>query len=207
MIEVGLVNLGSNNLFSINNALKHLDLKVTTLNHYNDYVIFKPDILILPGVGSFPSAMKKIFKEKFDQIIYDHHSKNKPILGICLGAQLLLRSSDEFTKTSGLNLINGDVKSLKDLKVKTPNINWSRLSSRSNKYKNIFDKKYFYHIHSYYINISSNENIIATISIEDNEICVAYKKNNIVGLQFHPEKSGKNGVNLLYTIIHEIFKI
>jgi len=205
MIKVGLLNLGSNNLFSIRNALKKIDINVSNINHLNDYEDLKPDLIILPGVGSFPSAMKKIKKERFDKLIFDHNEKNKPILGICLGAQLMLNKSYEFQPTKGLGLIDGDVKSLKDFNIITPNINWLKTECKNEIYDDIFNNQFFYHVHSFYINPSLKEEVIATVNLGKNEICVAYKKNNIIGLQFHPEKSGKAGINLLDKIINEIF--
>ena len=200
-VKLGIIDLNVNNIFSIYEACKS--------QGYNTKIIDKKlknysfDIVIMPGVGSFNTAMKFIKKNNIDEKIDNYlNKKNKLFFGICLGMQLLFEKSEEFGVTRGLNLIEGEVKKFKETKkLKVPHIGWNNLSTDINK-KNILkvtDKKNkYYFVHSYYC-VPKNKKIISSLTqYQDINFCSSITQNNIVATQFHPEKSGTAGLKILH---------
>ena len=169
--------------------------------------IIESDFLILPGVGSFKQAMSLLNKDNLKYIIKQAVlDKRIPLLGICLGMQILLTKSFEEGKFEGLNLIEGEVvkiKSLKNNKIPIPNINWCNLNFKNNIKENFIEleDKSFYFIHSYMAVTKNIKNTIATAKYKNVNIPSIIKSKNIIGCQFHPEKSGQNGLNFLKKII------
>ena len=150
-LRIGIIDLKINNIFSIFKATQEANFKSKIIEKKENYKNY--DLIILPGVGSFKEAMKKIKKEGIDIKIYDFIDNNsKKLLGICLGMQLLFEKSEEFGNTRGLNLLNGTVKKFKK-KVKTiPHMNWNKIYFGNLDNKSIiktFNKKDFYFVHSY----------------------------------------------------------
>ena len=201
-MTVGIINYGMGNLGSIINAFDFLNYKIEIVEDYKK--IKNYDSLILPGVGAYPKAMSIIKKKFFLNEIKNHVSiKKKKILGICLGMQILLSSSEEKEFTSGLDLIPGKVKllNLKDNPV--PHVGWSQLKYNSDSllFKKIDKRDFYYFDHSYYYSAStSKKNIIAEISYEK-KIAAVISKNNVFGVQFHPEKSQSAGLKLLENFV------
>ena len=196
-ITVGLINLRLNNTFSIINSLNRLGYKVKVIDKQSK---IKTDILILPGVGAFPKAMKYLKATELDKRILEFSEKKYPVVGICLGMQLLFEKSEEFRVTSGLGLLQGCVKKIPLNKSKIPNIGWQQIKIKKNNrlINNKLFNKYFYFIHSYYCKPKIRNEILATTKINNFEFCSSVNKNNIYGMQFHPEKSSTDG--------YEIFK-
>ena len=190
-IKVGIINLGLNNLFSIYNACKFVGYKTKIIDKKNNFKNF--DIIILPGIGSFDVAMKKIQKENIDEKIKQFSfQKNKLIFGICLGMQLLFSKSNEFVNCKGLNLINGEVKKLKkSSKFSIPHMGWNDVLNFNKPYKK------FYFVHSYGCFIKEEVNSHYYTKYGQNKFISVVQKNNILGVQFHPEKSGKSGISFL----------
>lgn len=188
IIDYGLGNLGS-----VKNALDKLGIDSMVSKLTTD--IKKADGLILPGVGSASEGMKNLQKSGLDNVIRGQIEKKKPFLGICLGMQLLLSSSEE-GNTKCLNIIEGKVKKFKtDLKV--PQIGWNQVMNKSTSlFTGIKNNSYFYFVHSYYC---QPKEIQTEIGLTDYGItfCSAFENRNIFGVQFHPEKSGENGLKLL----------
>ncbi len=197
-IHVGIINLGFNNLYSILNSIKDLGYKTSIVNAYSKKI--DHDILILPGVGSYPKAMKYLNNSGLNDKIFDFsEKKNKLIFGICLGMQLLFEESSEFKKTKGLSLIKGTVEKFNSKKLVVPNISWNNLivTNRNKFLKKINNKNYYYFVHSYFCK-PNNKDEIAAFSIYKNfKFCSAIQKRNILGTQFHPEKSGNEGQKIL----------
>lgn len=168
--------------------------------------------LVLPGVGSFPEGMKKLKKYNLDWIIKDYFRQGKPILAICLGFQLLFTSSEEFNFTKGLNIINGKVRSLKNLKTKKiiPNLGWNILEYKKSKTNDLFNhfcsKPSVYFIHSYYVCLQSKNRkyITSSINFGGKEITTSIQYKNLYGVQFHPEKSGKAGIKIIKNFLNKI---
>jgi glutamine amidotransferase len=209
MKKVSVINYGMGNIFSIVSACKKAGLDVRVTNDRDE--ILSSNAIILPGVGSFNSAMNKIKDLKLDLIISEFHKSNRPIIGICLGMQLLFNESDERGKTKGLGLIEGRVSSI-DNKLLNGNkeflnIGWNSIdikikNSLLNQIKN---NSKFYFVHSFLCE-PKNTKIVSSLSqIEGYNFCSSIKFENIEGFQFHPEKSSDNGV-LVYSELKKILK-
>ena len=199
--KIGIVNLGSHNLFSIFQAIKNLNHEVKIINQSKEIKRF--DIIILPGVGTFNNAINLLNSKKMTSEIREFSKKkNKKIIGICLGMQLMLSEGTEFGKKQGLNLIQGDVLKLDKIK---PNIGWKKLELNINKSYNslnaILKKNYFYFVHSFYCKLKDKNLIKAKFDIKKNQYCGIFIKKNLIGIQFHPEKSGEPGLKLLKVIL------
>ena len=196
--KIGIFNLKINNIFSIYEACVAAGFKAYIIDEKNK--ILNYDIIILPGIGSFKKAMKKLnsiyFKENIQNFL---ERKDKLLIGICLGMQLFFTSSEEFGKTSGLNLIEGKVKKIKK-KLIVPHTGWNKII-KSKKDNFFFKKEYsqemFYFTHSFVCVPNHKENVIGKTNYNGFEFCSVVRKNNILGMQFHPEKSAKNGINLI----------
>ncbi len=188
-------NLG--NITSIQRALSFLGYKSVITN--DPEKILRSNKIILPGVGAFPTAMQYLKKYNLIDAINETVKKGNDILGICLGMQLLMQFSDEFKKTEGLSFIDGEVNSINDMfsnKIKLPCIGWYRLNKvrDDNLLKNIDNDQWYYFVHSFMVNCKNKKNVIADYSISNVAITAIIKKNNVIGLQFHPENSGKEGL-------------
>ena len=196
--KILLLDLGLNNIFSIYNALS-LFGRVSILNNYdNNFKKLKFDFIVIPGVGSFNQAMSILRKTKLNNLILDSYHNNKKILGICLGFQLLFTKSYEFGINKGLNLINGDIVSFKENSKFIRNIGWNKLkynNIHNDKFKKSLSNKYFYHIHSYYLHADLNNSSLTQTTVNNFTFTSSVLLNNVLGVQFHPEKSAKNGLN------------
>ena len=192
---IGLLNLGNSNLQSVANALDHLKVNYRITNDYKELKNF--DKLLLPGVGTFGNSMDRLNKLYLTQEIKESVIiHQKPILGICLGMQLLFKSSEESQGYEGLDLLEGKVIQIqKSINYKIPRIGWG--SSKINfDFLNLKEGEQFdfYYIHSYYAKTKHTD----IISIEtDKNITAAVAKEHIYGCQFHPEKSHNAGLKIL----------
>ena len=202
-----ILDYGVGNLLSIQRAFKFFNVKIKISNSIKD--LNDSSHLVLPGVGSFGFAMENIKKKDLKEKINDYANSGRPILGTCLGMQLLLNSSEEFGNFNGLGLITGKVKTLKNLSnnqnpVKLPNIGWQKLKfDNDSKFLfNIDSKDEFYHVHSYYCKIENNSEILSYGKFENNLFPNIIQKKNIFGVQFHPEKSGQSGLKLINNFIN-----
>lgn len=199
-IKLGIIDLNVNNIFSIYEACKSQGYNTKIIN--KSLKNYKFDIVIMPGVGSFNTAMNFIKKNKIDEKIDNFlNKKNKLFFGICLGMQLLFEESEEFGYTKGLNIIDGRVHKFKETKnLKVPHIGWNNLIPRKNNKKilkmtNKINKYYF--VHSYYC-VPKDDKIISSLTEYGNiKFCSSITQNNIVATQFHPEKSGEAGLKIL----------
>ena len=202
MKTIGVIDYQINNLSSIFHAIKNLNYNPTLLSEYDNK---NYDVLVIPGTGSFDYGMRYLREKGLERLIFDHVKKNKLVIAICLGFQLLFDKSYENGENNGLGIFDGEVIPFVN-NYEKPKIGWSKLSLKENIYSSthINDKlknNYFYHVHSYYVN-TNNSDIVLTYSYNKelkyiSSIC----KNNIYGFQFHPEKSGTNGINLLDSIL------
>lgn len=197
MKEISIVDYNLGNITSIQRALSFLGYKSVITN--DPEKILRSNKIILPGVGAFPTAMQYLKKYNLIDAINETVKKGNDILGICLGMQLLMQFSDEFKKTEGLSFIDGEVNSINDMfsnKIKLPCIGWYRLNKvrDDNLLKNIDNDQWYYFVHSFMVNCKNKKNVIADYSISNVAITAIIKKNNVIGLQFHPENSGKEGL-------------
>ncbi|WP_435116863.1 imidazole glycerol phosphate synthase subunit HisH [Candidatus Pelagibacter bacterium nBUS_49] len=208
MIYIAVIDMGINNLKSIIGAINNFGYKAIVTN--DEEKIMNAAALILPGVGSFPSGMKKLKKDKMDIIITNFFKKKKPILAICLGFQMLFTLSNEFKTTKGLNLLNGKVKSLKKLNKKkiVPNLGWRNIKIKKNKFNSLFekvnDKISVYFIHSFYVESDNTKYVTSYTHFAEKKIVSSIQYKSLYGVQFHPEKSGYEGLKIIKNFLMRI---
>ena len=199
--KIVIINSGLGNIGSLISALEFLRFDISIKDSFEKGDKTNFDGFILPGVGSFPSGMKKIKNKNLDNLIYSLINKGIPGIGICLGMQLLAEYGNEGgIKTKGLNLFQGNVEILPKYKqAKIPNIGWNdtTLSRNQESWQKHLNNP-FYYVHSYFVNLTRNEEELATIDFARKlKINVAMYKNKLLGVQFHPEKSQKQGLELI----------
>jgi glutamine amidotransferase len=201
MSRIGIIDYDCGNLKSIQNALNFLNISSETVSKPQDLIEFSH--LILPGVGAFPNAMESLMATGFDVALKEQAALGKPILGICLGMQLLCNSSDEFKKTSGLGLINAEVRKLVVEKgQKIPHMGWNEIKICKNDpiFTEVPDNSDVYFVHSYAVTCDNSSNVYAKTTYGQEFASVIGHK-NVLGMQFHPEKSQVPGLNLLRAFI------
>lgn len=185
------------NIRSVQLGFQRINMETIISSDIN--VIKQADLLILPGVGAFKDAMKELENRDLIEVIQEHVSNNKILIGICLGMQLLFEDSEEFGYTKGLGLIQGNIKEL-NIPYKVPHMGWNSLDIKTNDdtVKNIKKNDFVYFVHSYYA-VTDQKYVIASTDYGV-EIPAIVRKDNVIGMQFHPEKSGLVGLQLLQNI-------
>jgi glutamine amidotransferase len=197
---INIIDYGVGNIFSISKSIESLGYSCNFVKKPSD--LLKNVKIILPGVGSFPECKKLLKKKKLDKIIINETSKGTSLLGVCVGMQLLMDYSLELKKTKGLGLINGKVEKIKSDKInKVPNTGWRQVNFNNKDLDN--KKNYFYFVHSYKVKLKNKKNQTGFIKYGRNIIPASIKKNNIYGCQFHPEKSGIDGIQFLKSFLDE----
>ena len=196
---IAIIDYGVGNLFSLKCSFESIgaDICVTS----DPEVIAKADRIILPGVGAFEDAAKKLRDSGLDKVIKKECADGKPLLGICLGMQLLFERSFEYGEHEGLGLIKGSIRPISDVidaELKIPHIGWNALHFGENKdelFKYLNEGDFVYFVHSYY-GADCAESVIATTEYSA-ELTAAVRNKNVCGVQFHPEKSEKVGLSIL----------
>ncbi len=195
---VAIVDYGVGNLFSLVSSFRAIGVEAVTSGDRS--VIEKADRILLPGVGAFEDAAKKLFSSGLADVVKAEAEKGKPVLGICLGMQLLFEKSYEYGEHKGLGLIQGEIRPLAGAiptELKIPQIGWNalRFPKKNELFKYVTEGEHVYFVHSYY-GANCEESVIATTEYGA-EVTAAVAKENVYGCQFHPEKSGKVGLNVL----------
>lgn len=192
---IAIVDYGMGNLKSLQNALKSIDIPSTITSGGDE--ILKCEGIIVPGVGAFPDAISNIRKMGLDSKIKTAAKYGKPVLGICLGMQLLFDEGQEIIKCEGLGLLKGTIKKIEG-SVKIPQIGWNGLNFKKEcpLLKGIDEGSYVYFVHSYYAELGE-DGILNAYTIYGNEIPAVVSRGNVYGVQFHPEKSGDVGIKML----------
>jgi glutamine amidotransferase len=201
---IGIVDYGMGNLFSVSKALERLGVDAFISENPDELGNAKG--LILPGVGSFRDAMTLLREKKLDVFLKEYVETGKPLLGICLGMQLLFDESEENGLTQGLSFLSGRV--IRFLGItesgetyKVPHMGWNRLSYKTqNPILQNVEENHVYFVHSYYVTSEDQEVILATAEY-DVEVPAIVGRNNVYGMQFHPEKSGETGMRLLQNFL------
>lgn len=199
--NIVVIDTNTGNQSSVFNALIRLGCNVKISNNHKD--INDASHLILPGVGSFPNFMRNFNNLNLKSILFENIlSKKKPILGICIGMQVLASFGNEFERTPGLNLIPGDVDKIDNKDLLLPHIGWNsvRIHKETAITKKISNNSDFYFVHSYYF-LPENKNYVTGIVNYSHSIPCIVEKDNIIGVQFHPEKSQNAGLLLLKNFI------
>ena len=211
MKTISILNYGCGNLLSIKRAIEEVGYNSKIISEKEE--IEKANFIILPGVGAFENAMSLLKQKNYIEPLKQYVLKEKkPILGICLGMQLFLTKSFEMGEHDGLDFISGEVISLnklsKNKEIKVPQINWNKIkfakeSKTINIQKNLLNKS-FYFIHSYMAKLTDQKNLLGYCNYYDLSIPAVIQSENILGCQFHPEKSGKNGLTIFKNILSEL---
>ncbi len=195
---IAIIDYGVGNLFSLISSFKKIGADITVTS--DPKAIKSADGIILPGVGAFADAAKKLRDSGLDKVIVDEVNRGKKLMGICLGMQMLFEKSFEYGEHKGLGLLKGNIIPMQNTippNLKIPHIGWNALhftrQSELFKYINADDCVYF--VHSYYAS-DCDDSVIATAEY-GKELTAAVQKGNICGCQFHPEKSGEVGLNIL----------
>ena len=196
---IGLVNYNGGNYRSVANILEYLNINFIEIN--KNFDLNKVSHIILPGVGSYDGLVSKLKSNYlFDEILYQINVKKTFYLGICVGMQILSNYGFENIKTKGFGLIEGEVEEISVKNQPLPNVGWHNLileKKNSLLFKNIkMDEMFFYFVHSYYFKLKKRENCSSSIYYE-NQITASIEKDNIFGVQFHPEKSQLGGLKIL----------
>lgn len=209
MKKITIIDYGVGNLLSLKMALEHLGAEAVITR--DKKAITNSSHLILPGVGAYGKAMKLIKKYKIDEYLSESKLKGANILGICLGMQLFMSSSFEFGFTKGLNFIEGDVNSISKLKnykeeIKIPNIGWFKVkknndASANSMLEKILPSDTFYFVHSFICEPRNPRSLSFFSDYEGLKITAIIAHDNVIGCQFHPEKSGNSGLKFLDNFI------
>lgn len=194
---VAIIDYGAGNLFSVKNALDYLGFENIITNNQEDLV--NATHLILPGVGAFPMAMEMLIKSNLVDCIKEQ-VQTKPLLGICLGMQFLFDSSNEFGSTQGLKFIEGNIDKIQtDLKIPHMGYNELEFNNKSPLLNKINEGDCVYFVHSF-MAYTPKENVIAYSDYScynGEKIPAMVQKGNVYGCQFHPEKSGNVGLQII----------
>ncbi|HIT90762.1 MAG TPA: imidazole glycerol phosphate synthase subunit HisH [Candidatus Merdenecus merdavium] len=194
---IGIIDYGAGNIKSVEKALECLGEEVLISKDPN--LLNKADKLILPGVGAFGNAMKQIRSQHLDKIIYDMAASGKPFMGICLGLQLLFEGSEENKGVEGLGILKGQIRRIPDSEgLKVPQVGWNNLKLKNDGrlFKGMESDPYVYFVHSYYLQ-AEDPSVIKAVADYGVEIHASIEKDNIFACQFHPEKSGEEGLKML----------
>ena len=196
--NIGIIDYGCGNIHSLSCALKRIGCNVSIIS--NDIKNKNLNGIFIPGVGSFDNAMNKIKKKNLDKVIYEYFKNDNLIVGICLGMQVLVDTGIENSITEGLKLIRGETYKLKFKKEeKNINIGWNETFFTKKKL-NQFDKEKFYYVHSYAVETDQDLSCCYS-SFNENKFISGIINQNIYAFQFHPEKSGNVGLDLLKEVI------
>lgn len=195
---IAIIDYGVGNLFSLRSSFAAIGKEAVVTS--DAAVISRADRLILPGVGAFEDAAKKLSDSGMAEVVKREARSGKPIMGICLGMQLLFEKSYEYGEHEGLGLIGGSVRPIADVidkELKIPHIGWNRLivKKQSPLFKYLSDGDCVYFVHSYYA--TDCEDAVTATAEYSAELTASVEKDNVYGCQFHPEKSGDVGLKIL----------
>ena len=195
-----IINYGSGNLKSIKNGFTKIGEE--TLVSQDIHEMEKADALVLPGVGAFGTAMEHL--EGYKDIIHEHINAGKPFLGVCLGLQVLFTKSQENKGINGLDVFKGEVVKIPEDGLKIPHMGWNDLKIVNQcPVLDGIENDYMYFVHSYYAK-PDDEDIIAATTSYGTDLTAAVCRDNVFATQFHPEKSGKVGLNILKNFVKTI---
>lgn len=195
---IAIIDYDAGNLRSVEKALLSIGEETIVTRKHDE--ILAADKVILPGVGAFGDAMRKLKEYGLVDTIHEAVDSGKPFLGICLGLQLLFRRSDESDGVEGLSILPGEILRIPDAPgIKIPHIGWNSLevSEGARLFKGLGENPYVYFVHSYYLKADDDSIVAATAEYGGTLIHASVQKDNVYACQFHPEKSGSVGMQIL----------
>lgn len=200
---IGIIDYGMGNLRSVENALHKL--KVDCVITSQKEVLDQCQKWILPGVGAFPDCISNLKKMDLFDYIKDSVNNGKPLLGICLGMQALFEYSTEMEYCQGFGFIKGNIQLMEDLNVRIPHIGWNQLEKNQDHdiYSILGHEPYVYFVHSYYAQDYEDKDLIGYSLYGDLKICGLVQHKNVLGCQFHPEKSAEDGLKILKYFVED----
>lgn len=192
-----IIDYGMGNLKSVYNALKNIGCEARISSNAEE--LKKADALILPGVGSFQDCMDNLERTGLFNIIKEEVEKGKLLLGICLGMQVLFEKGFEGGETKGLGLLKGEVRKMIEPNEKIPHIGWNNIEKNREDFlmNGIEENSYVYYVHSFYVQDYRDEDLLGYSTYGKLKIPGLVRRGNIMGAQFHPEKSGEDGLKIL----------
>ena len=198
---IAIIDYGAGNLHSVKNALDFLEAESIISN--NSEEILACDKIILPGVGAFGHAMDALTASGLHKTVLKAVEAEKPLLGICLGLQLMFEESDEAPGKKGLGIFSGKIVKIPDTGLKIPHMGWNSLevSPNTRLLKGLGDEPYVYFVHSYYLT-TEQEDVVSAYTNYGARLGVAVERGNVFATQFHPEKSGDIGMKILKNFIN-----
>jgi glutamine amidotransferase len=214
-IKITIIDYDNGNLESVYRACDYVGM--TPIISSNQSEIDKSDAIILPGVGAFGDAMKSLKEGNLIDPIYNFIKTGKIVVGICLGMQLFLNKSEESSKENGLGLIEGEclhfAKFFQNTNTKVPQIQWNTIYSenkidfnKASPFSSLKQNEFMFFVHSFFVKTKNNGDILSLSKYGDIEYCSALQKDNIIGMQFHPEKSGPKGLEIYENIKNIIIR-
>ena len=198
---IAIIDYGAGNLHSVKNALDFLGAESKITGSTSE--ILSADKVILPGVGAFGSAMNALTASGLNEVIFEVADKGTPLLGICLGLQLMFEKSEEAPDVKVLGLFKGTIVKIPDRGLKIPHMGWNSIEvvKDSRILNNIGENPFVYFVHSYYLN-ASDEGVVSAYTDYGERLGIAVEKDNVFATQFHPEKSGETGMKILKNFIN-----
>lgn len=202
---IAIIDYGVGNLFSVEKAFASIGQEVKVTGDAED--LRSADKLVLPGVGAFGDCMNNLEATGLIPVILEEVEKKKPLLGICVGLQILFEGSEESPGVKGLGIFKGTVKRIKAPQLKIPHMGWNSILMRNEEcimrnclFDNLAEKPYFYFVHSYHA-VPNDQDLIAATTDYGERLTAAIVKDNIYATQFHPEKSGDVGLQILNNFV------
>ena len=200
-MRVAILNYGMGNLTSASMAFEHVGASVEVTSDHD--AVRAAHAVVLPGVGAFPKAMEAVRRLGLDELVRERVEAGVPVLGICLGLQLLFESSSELGGADGIGLVAGTVEPLEAAGLKVPQIGWNEVTWRSGSAlaAGLGERAAMYHVHSYAVRPADPEMVAGTATY-GSEFVSAIEDGNVFGVQFHPEKSSRDGLELLRNFVN-----
>ncbi len=209
-MNVAVIDYGMGNLHSVVRAFEHLGAPVRLSAAHEE--LRKADLLVLPGVGAFGDGMAELHRRGLVPLLHEHVRAGKPLVGICLGMQMLFETSEEFGEHKGLGLLPGRVAAIPEKRPdgsrrRVPHVGWEAIlppagrAWRGSPLAGITPGTAVYFVHSFAAEPTAPDDILAVCDHDGHTICAAVQRNNVIGFQFHPEKSGPAGLAILRELL------
>jgi len=200
--KLGIIDYGAGNLHSVRKAFSYLGAETEILEEAPGRISF--DSLVLPGVGNFGPGMKELESRGFCQFLKDWFEGGRPFLGICLGMQFLFEESEESPGENGLGFLKGRIRRFDDPSLRVPQIGWNAVFPTAPDdplFRGISPGSYFYFVHSYYC-VPEDPERVGSTAFYGRKYCSSLRMGNAFAVQFHPEKSQKNGLEMLRNFLN-----